>query len=449
MRKAMDRRFFLKGTGATIMLPFLEAMLAPMTTHASNLSHKRFLMLFAPFGAIMHDDINIYKNDSNWRQFYIPEYTLQPLYRAGLSSYFTQYRGLYNTAAEHSEVLLKRDFPHTIEATGFFTGSHKDNITDSIDQIVSNEMKLTHPLQSLQILAPSHDSDPYFYNGSFKNGRPNARFSNPNDLFTTIFGGHKERILRQSILDSMKDDINKLKRSISNQDNQVLDNYLQGIRDTEKLLDQSQVLNCPIQLQTEMDIFAKQNINLDYHAALPALLKLVSLALQCGITRVVSFHLGGGNDPKLRYNFLSIPGHSKIAIDLHDLTHYRNLNGPDEFFSQFREVNRYHIQQLANLMTDLKLSTDGNGDNLLENTLGIYGGGISQCHFHNYKNIPLILFGQSKKHKTSKATEGCLTYNMDSNIGSSYNDFVYTAIQDRLDLRVERIGTEKNNSLTL
>lgn len=438
--KPLTRRFILQSLGGSVALPFLEAMLFPLTTHAANLEEKLYIQMFAPFGMVMHDDLEVYKNYGKWREFYIPEYTLSPLRnKKELNGKYCVYRGVYNTAGEEAEKLIKRDFPHTIESTGFFSGCHHKNIVDSIDQKVAQAMGLKSPLSSLQLKAPNFDNDPFYYNASYRGGVARPRFTDPVFLYKMLFKrpGHVD--LKASVLDQMTIEIKKIKRMVASEDKARIDQHLEGVREAERYLEQFK--GCKKKLTPD-----NKNINTlegdsdHYDKVTRALLKLAVTALRCGQSRVLTLHLGGGHDPILRYKFLNVPGHRRIQVDLHELSHYRNLNGPQEYFAQFREVNKYHISLLSDLLSDLEGVTGSGGESLLESCLGVYGCGISQSHFHEYKNIPLIRFGRGIGTNKDQ-----VAFPMKNSVGQSYNDLIFSWISKHLQVNPGQIGDRDNS----
>lgn len=395
MSRQISRRTILRGLGTALALPALEAMAPARASAAAAAAPLRTAYFFVPNGIHMAD----WKPSaigSNWE---LP-YTLQPL--AKVKSKLNVLSGL-----THDKARANGDGPgdHARSTSAYLTGCQPRK-TDggdiragvSVDQLAAAQIGDRTRFASLEIgiergaQAGNCDSG---YSCAYSSAiswrgpsTPVAKEVDPRLVFERLFstGERKEtaeslarrNLYRQSILDLVMDDAKALQQKLGSRDQQKLDEYFTGIREIEKRLELAQ--NETLDLS---GMKKPEGIPQDMGEHIRLLGDIMVLAFQSDLTRICSFMIAndGSNRP---YPNLSISdGH-------HDLSHHQ---GDEQKQTKIREINRFHVQQLAYILEKLDSIKEGSGT-LLDNTLLVYGAGISDGNRHNHDDLPVLLAGR-------------------------------------------------------
>jgi hypothetical protein len=184
---------------------------------------------------------------------------------------------------------------------------------------------------------------------------------------------------RRSILDFVTGDTHKLETSLGPTDRRKLDEYLSAIREVERQIQRAEKDNQ--QIDPHMD--KPYGIPSDFSEHFKLLSNMVAIAFQADLTRIVTFMVTreGTSRP---YRELGIPdGH-------HPLTHHRNQ---PELMEKVRKIDEYHVQQFAGFIEKMKASKEGDGS-LLDNSMIVYGAGLSDGNAHLHEDLPTILVGR-------------------------------------------------------
>ncbi len=394
----LPRRTFLRGLGTAMALPLLDAM-EPLTAQAAPAAKKypqRMAFLFVPNG----------KNMAHWTPeqagaaFELPT-TLQPL--QNVREYVTVLSGL-----AHDKARANGDGPgdHARSVAAFLTGCQPRKTAGadikagiSVDQFAAQQLGKATRFPSLEIgcergaQAGNCDSGyscAYSSNISWASeSLPMAKEVDPRLVFERIFAGadrrentetraRRERY-RQSILDMVTEDANRLKGQLGTRDLRKLDEYFTGIREIEKRLQ----LAAKSQEVTVPGARKPDGIPADFGEHIRLMADMLVLAFQADLTRISTFMFAndGSNRP---YRMIGISdGH-------HDLSHH---GGDAEKLDKIRQINTFHVQQLAYLLERLKSVREGEGT-LLDNTLLVYGCGIGDGNRHNHDDLPVLLCGR-------------------------------------------------------
>jgi hypothetical protein len=215
---------------------------------------------------------------------------------------------------------------------------------------------------------------------------PNPHETNPRIVFQRMFGDGatpEERLAQlqedRSILDWVTADVASLKNKLGPADRNSVNEYLESVRAVERRLQVAEskhgetVLDLP-----DRPVGAPESY--DEHAKL--MFDLLALAFRADITRVFVFTLGKEQTnrayPELGVN----AAHHSVSHHQHD----------DLKFEQGHKVNQYHISLTAHLLDALKATPDGDG-NLLDHSLVLHGGGISDANEHSHIDLPLVMVG--------------------------------------------------------
>lgn len=389
----LSRRAVLRGTGAMIALPWLEAMLPAITTGAAaQKAPLRMAFLYVPNGKRM-DAWTPSEEGSN--------YTLPPILEP-LKNVKDDLLVLSNLAQR--KAFANGDGPgdHARAMATFLTGvqARKTAGADikigvSVDQVAADQVGKATRFGSLEIGcemgrdAGSCDSGyscAYSNNLSWRSeATPNYKEIDPRAVFDRLFGkggsgGDQRDLYKKSILDFVQEDANSLRNRLGTVDQRKLDEYLSSIRDIERRLAQSQPevkvqgqeLRRPVGYSREK-----------YQEHIRAMADLLVLAFQGDLTRIATFVFA--NDGSNRnYRIIGVPeGH-------HDLSHHGNNR---EKLNKIQQINTFHTTQLAYLLEKLKSVPEGEGT-LLDNCMVVYGSGIGDGNRHNHDKLPILLAGK-------------------------------------------------------
>jgi hypothetical protein len=394
-RKYLPRRAFLRGAGAALALPFLDAMV-PAFAGTSNASNPvRMGFVYVPNGII----------ESSWAPMGEgAAFEFNSTMKA-LAPYRDRTLVLSNLAQINGRSFGDGGGDHARAGATWLTGVHpkKTEGADihagiSADQIAARSLAKHTQFGSLEIgveapsLAGGCDSG---YSCAYTNTiswssptTPNPMEVNPRALFERLFGdsdstdaASRLEWLRQrgSLLDFVKGSVDRLETRLGQGDRHKLTEYLDAIRDIERRIQKAEeqsaaskmpVINLPVSAPEEF---------VD-HARL--MMDLMVIAFQTDLTRVVTFMLAREGSNR-SYRELGISdGH-------HDCTHHQN--DPVKIGKTI-QVNTHHVNQLAYLIGRMKNTPDGDGS-LLDHSMILYGSSISDGNRHTHTNLPLALIG--------------------------------------------------------
>jgi hypothetical protein len=191
--------------------------------------------------------------------------------------------------------------------------------------------------------------------------------------------------LRRSILDFVSDDAKRLQSQLGRVDQRKLDEYLTGVREVERRIavHVNQNAVAPPNNYPQPTGIPKDQQDFEQHIRL--MCDMMVLAFQADLTRISTFVMAneGSNRP---YRQIGVSeGH-------HDLSHHGN---DAQKHAKIRQINRFHVTQLAYLLNRLKSIKEGNSS-LLDNCMIVYGSGISDGNRHNHENLPVLLAGRGR-----------------------------------------------------
>ena len=398
MSDKISRRNILRGAGALVTLPFLET-LAPKMAVAQTVPVRPIRMgfMFVPNGVNMEH----WRPQGAGKLGALPA-TLQPL--EAVKDNFSVVSGLSQMKA-----FANGDGPgdHARSAATWLTGvqARKTAGSDiqvgiSVDQVAAQALGSRTKFGSLEIgcergaLAGNCDSG---YSCAYSSAiswraesTPNSKEVNPRVLFERLFGSPdeiesaesqaKRRQYELSILDFVREDAEALHRRLGTRDQQKIDEYFTSIRDIESRLKNYEAQNKSLSLE---GMQVPRGVPQDRGAHIRLLGDMMVLAFQADLTRICTFMFANEGSNRA-YKELEIPdGH-------HDISHHGNA--PDKLQKK-AEIDLYHAQQFAYILDRMSKIDDGNGT-LLDNSMILFGGGISDGNRHNHDDLPLILAGR-------------------------------------------------------
>ena len=392
---SLPRRTFLRGLGATVALPLLDAMVPALTAEARTAAApvRRLGFIYIPNGAVMQE-----WTPAETGPGFALSRILQPLepYRGQL----TVVSGL---AHGQAEPLGDGNGEHSRASSTWLNGVHPKQTEGSdvragttADQLAAQHIGRGTPLPSLELAI---DLDGLV--GNCENGyscvylntvawrsptTPLPMENNPRVVFERLFGdgGTTEQRVAEmrrdrSILDSVTDDLANLERSIGKGDRARLDQYLDSIRALERRITLSEAQSADAELP---DLARPVGIPDDFEDHVRLMYDLVSLAWQADITRVFTFMLGrelGGRT----YPHLGVPDPH------HGLSHHRN---DPEKLDKLARINTYHVGLFTHLLDSLRGAPDGAGS-VLDHSMVMYGGGLGDSNDHAHFDLPEIVVG--------------------------------------------------------
>jgi len=390
----ITRRTMLRGAGTAIALPFLEAML-PRTLLAAPAAKApvRMAFFFIPNGV----------NMEAWRQPKTPGLpeTLAPLkpvadrvlHITGLKQYGAEAQG--DGAGDHAR-----------DSAAFLTGAHpkktdgKDiKVGVSVDQFAAQQIGGETRLPSLELGtqegAQSGNCDSgyscaYSSNISWRTpSAPMAKEINPRELFVRLFGDPKARrseaeIAREaaflrSQLDLVLEDVKRLQGRISVGDREKLDEYLEGIRAIEKQIQSAEKAAKAV----PPDLQLPQGIPGDHQQHLRIMMDLLVAAFQTDTTRIATFMLANSGSNRTFPNIGVGEGH-------HTLSHHA---GDKNKLDRIKKIDLFYVEQLATMLQKMDAVKEEKGS-LLDNSMILYGGAISDGNRHNHDDLPILLAGK-------------------------------------------------------
>lgn len=391
--KPIDRRTVLRGMGAAIALPWLDAMAVAKIAPQRPL---RMAFLFVPNGV----------NPADW----IPAAgaTALPPSLAALEG--VRDRFAIHTGLSHRNATALGDGPgdHARSAACFLTGAHPRKTAGSdimngvsVDQVAAQHFKNTTRFASLELgcergatggNCDSGYSCTYSANISWRTPRtPVSKEISPRLAFERLFAfgpagesaaARAARLhRRRSILDAVVGDAKRLSKSLGSRDQHKLADYLESVRELERrieVVEQQEQDPAELGLQ-EMP----RGIPGDHGEHIDLMGEVMALAFEQDLTRVVSFMWANEGSNR------SFP-----AVGVSEGHHHISHHGKDEAkVAAIQSIDRWHIARLAALIERMDRNRDSEGRSTLDDTLLVFGSAISDGNRHNHNNLPIIVAG--------------------------------------------------------
>ena len=387
MKKHISRRMVLRGIGATVALPFLDAMVPALTATAQTAANPtpRFGVVFVPLG----------ERPGHWTPKKVGadfEMTtiLQPLEK--YQNYMTVVSELCNPLDGHAVSVaawLSGSIPFRTIAENVRAGV-------TIDQVIAAKVGQDTPFPSLELATEDFTgwiggcdtaySCAYMNTISWKNATtPLPMEINPRVVFERMFGrpGTKAQRLERmqenrSILDSVREDVTDLEKKLGTKDRTRLEDYLDNLREIEARIQKAEKQTATSVTLPDAPVGIPEAF--DDHARL--MYDLMAVAYEANVTRVVTYMKSRDASQRVYPNIGVMEPH-------HAMSHHGNNQ---EKIAGLVKVNTYHMTLFANFLERLKSTPDGDGS-LLDHTLILYGSGMSESDTHSRLNLPTLLVG--------------------------------------------------------
>jgi len=375
-RKHLSRRAVLRGAGAAIGLPLLDAMIPAATALAATAAapRPRVGFLYFPHGAIM----------SEWEPKQTgPQFEFSPILKPlePFRSHVTVVSGLRNKPTESPD-------PHNFVAMTWlscFAPHNRDPEGEggiTADQIAAKHIGQDTPLPSLELTGE---------NGSTVSYRtptqPLPMEGNPRKIFYQLFGQgdtseERSAILRQrgSLLDYIKESSDSLVRDLDAGDRRRVDDYLDSVREIERRVQKLAGGSASARDLPDAPLGVPEDIT----ELLDVQLEMIALAFQADQTRVASMMLG--KEISMRsFGMVDVPD------AFHPLSHHQN----DRLkLQKLVRVQKFHTERVAKLAKRLASIQDGNGS-MLDHSIILYGSNMSNSDLHNNNPLPSVLLGRA------------------------------------------------------
>ena len=395
-KKALPRRTVLRGIGATIALPFLDAMAPALTATARTAATPipRLGFVYAPNGMFLP---NFHPAGAGGRG-----YAITPILKP-LEAYRDQMvvvSGLSNNGVVSPN---EGGGVHTRAHGGWLSGvlpkrteGADIRVGKTVDQYAADVLGADTPLRSLQLTTDSNFTVGNCENGyscTYQNSTswrtattplPHAR--DPRVVFQRLFGdgGSVEARLAQmqtdrSILDSVTESIGRIERRLGLRDRTAVEEYLDAVREIEQRIQRTEGSNASNPLPT---VVQPAGVPEEYDEHITLLFDLLVLAYQADITRVsctqMARELSGRTYPNIG-----------VPESHHGVSHHQ-LNPHN--IEQYTKINTHQMSLFARFVEKLHNTPDGDGT-LLDHSITLYGTGMGDGDHHTPYNLPVTLVG--------------------------------------------------------
>ena len=433
-RKQLHRRTFLRGMGAAIALPVLDAMTPALAaTGRAAKTPVRLSFVYVPNGITMAD----WTPGGAGRGF---EYSriLKPL-----EPFRQQTLVLSGLAHENGKALGDGPGDHARAAASYLTGVHPRKTAGadiqngiSVDQIAAQHLGPETRFASLELgcddsrTVGNCDSG---YSCAYTNSlawrgpaTPMPPETNPRLVFERLFGDidtslppeTRARRLRhrRSILDLVGERTSQLTSDLGPADRRKLDEYLSSIREIERRIERAE------QDLTDIrpNIDKPSGIPVAYAEYVSLMFDLQLIAFQTDMTRIITLMMGREGSMRT-YPEIGVPDPH------HPLTHHR---GNTEWIERVTKVNTLHMELFSQFVGKLAATPDGDGS-LLDHSMIVYGSGLADGNRHTHEDLPVLLVGRGGGF----ALDTHIAYPQGTPMTN-----LYLTLLDRMGVPAEKIG---------
>jgi hypothetical protein len=410
-KRHVSRRAVLKGMGATVALPFLDAMAPAATAMAKTAADAkgklRFVAIEMVHGAAGSCSYGTQHN--LWSPAaYGKSFDLTPTSMAPLESFRDYITIVSNTDARMAEAFTTPEIggDHFRASSVFLTQSHPKQtmgsdlfVGTSFDQIYARLFGQDTAIPSMQLCIEAVDHSggcEYNYSCAYTDAiswaspsEPLPMLRDPRAVFDTLFGvgaTPEDRARRRredkSVLDTIIASIDRMKRQLRAADRARLNDYLDDVREIERRIQNVEARNRSGESREFPDAPVGVPDSYDEHVKL--MFDLQAVAMASDVTRVFAFKLSRDVSGRV------FP-QTGVTTGFHNASHHAERA---ERILDFAKINTYHVSLVPYFLERLKRTPDGDGT-LLDNTLMIYGSPMGNPNVHNHKRCPLFLAGKA------------------------------------------------------
>ncbi|MGH7507679.1 MAG: DUF1552 domain-containing protein [Longimicrobiales bacterium] len=408
----MQRRTFLRGAGALVALPFLDAMVPAGRTWRkisalSALDRPRLVCIEMVHGAAGCNEWganhNLWAPAAMGRDFDLSPSALSPL--EPFRDYLTI---ISNTDVRMAEAFQPGEIggDHFRSSAVFLTQSHPKQtegsdvyVGTSLDQVYAQRYGQDTPIPSMQLCIENLDQAggcAYGYTCVYTDTiswasptEPLPVIRDPGVAFDMLFGAGgtaEERAARRStnrsILDWITGRVTELKSQLGAADRRRMDRYMENIREIERRIQRIEARNASGEPRELPHAPAGVPDSFEEHVKL--MFDLQALAFESDMTRVFSFKMGRDSSARVYPD-------SGTDKPFHPASHH---GGSEEGVTDFYKINKYHVSMLPYFLEKLKNTAEGDG-NLLDRTMILYGSPMADGNLHNHRRCSLVVLGHA------------------------------------------------------
>ena len=389
-RKALPRRTFLRGMGASLALPLLDAMVPSMTALAKTPADpvRRLGFIYVPMGC----DIARWTPAGAGRL-------------VDLSPSLQSLGPVVDQLTVFTNLELKNAYPGThatsnaaflSAATAKWTESTDYHLGTTVDQVAAKQIGQATRLPSLelamdllQMVGQCDNGYACVYQNNLSWSSPTTPLpaeAHPRIVFERLFGEggsaadrRADLQRRASLLDWVTDDMSRLQRKLGPSDRIRVSQYLDTVREVERRIQKAEAETAENQLP---DLDRPVGVPAAYADHARLMFDLQVLALQGDVTRVITFQLARETSTRT-YNEIG------VSDPHHPLTHHGN--NPEKI-AKMAKINAFHVSLFAYFLEKLKSTPEGDGS-LLDHGLYLYGSGMGNPNVHDHVNLPVLVAG--------------------------------------------------------
>jgi hypothetical protein len=378
--KPISRREMLRGSGAALALPLLEAMHAPRAYAAAAKPPCRMVFIYAstgvavPYWTPTGEGANY---EMSQTLSTIKEFKDDILVISGLD-----HRREDRASNEHdmaSSTLLSTAPIGERDRATYATGI-------SVDQVAAQKLGDLTRLPSLELGTDAVSSRMHISNVSWRGpAMPMGREYRPRQVFSKIFGDPRGDVYKRSMLDYVLGSAKRLQSRLGARDKEKLGEYLESVHSIEKRITAAERHALAV---APPDMKLPEGVPGDFSEHLKLMCDLLVLALQGDVTRVSTFMFANESDDH-SFPQLGIPeGH-------HTLSHYNPTTEEGKAQEKkLQKIDEFYISHFNYLLTKLKATRDGEAT-LLDNSMICYASGLSHPNQHSRIDIPVVLAGRA------------------------------------------------------
>jgi hypothetical protein len=396
-KMALPRRTFLRGVGATLALPFLDAMVPALSLSARAASPQRLGFIYgSPNGII--------------QKAFVPtavgaKFELSPIL-SPLAAVKDQLLVLSGLSHRQADSFGDGNGDHARGTAVWLSGVHAwdrrgggggDSVTlgTTVDQIAAEHLGRDTQLPSLELVLekPTQiacDSTDCFFSNTISwrsPTTPNPMEPHPRIVFERLFGeggtaAQRLALTRKtgSLLDSVIAEVSGLQKRLGAGDRTKLGEYLQSVREIEKRIQSSEANGAVSELTLPN---RPTDIPDDFEEHAKLMFDLQVLAYQADITRVFSMLMAREGSPRT-YPQIG------VSEQHHPVSHHRD---DPALIAKKQKIDTYHVQLLGYFLEKMQATPDGDGS-LLDHSMILYGGGMGDGNLHEHSNLPTLVAGR-------------------------------------------------------
>ena len=389
-KMALPRRTFLRGMGAAVALPLLDAMVPALSAMARTAANpvRRLGFVYIPMGM----------NPVTWTPAAEGRLTGLSPSLASLTPYLDHLSVVTNLEVRNAAVAAGN---HATAGSAFLSCARAKRTEGSdyelgttVDQIAARHLGNDTPLPSLELgtdlIAQVGNCDNGFacvYQNNLSWSSPTTPLpveADPRVVFERLFGDggtpdERRAQMRKnaSILDWVRSDMAHLRATLGTNDRTRFNEYLDTVREVERRIQRAeqQAQESPLP-----DLDRPTSVPAEWEDHVKLMFDLQVLALQADTTRVISFQLAREASTRT-YPQIGVPEPH------HPVSHHTN---DPEKLAKLSKINAYHVSLFGYLLEKLRSTEDGDGS-LLDHSTYVLGSGMGNPDIHNHANLPLVL----------------------------------------------------------